>query len=299
MKKPHTRLRVAALYALCCAIWGSTWLVIKIGLSDLPPFWFAGIRMGFACLVLTPLAWRAGLAKLSSADHLWIALCGFLQIGATYALVFEAEKTIDSGLTAVLFATFPIWLALISHALLPEEPLTPTALLSAAIGFGGVIVLEWPAISAFVEKHGTAAALLPLAGAVLSAISNVFMKKHLSAISPAANLWGQALVGSLFLLALAAAVREPFPVAWSAKAIACLLYLSLAGTVTAFLALFWLIPRISMSAVGAIPVIDTLVAVALGAVVLSEPLTGRFVAGAGLIVLAAGLANRPAPAEAP
>lgn len=296
--KPHTRLKVALLYALCCAIWGSTWLVIKLGLADLPPFWFAGIRMGFACLVLTPLAWKAGLAKLSRSELRRIAFCGLLQIGATYALVFEAEKTIDSGLTAVLFATFPIWLALISHAVLPDDALTPAGVLSAAIGFGGVIVLEWPAISAFVGKHGTAAALLPLAGAVLSAISNVVMKKHLSAVSPAANLWGQALVGALFLLALAAAVREPFPLVWSAKAIACLLYLSLAGTVTAFLALFWLIPRISMSAVGAIPVIDTLVAVALGAVVLSEPLTGRFVAGALLILLAAGLANRPARVSA-
>jgi drug/metabolite transporter (DMT)-like permease len=81
------------------------------------------------------------------------------------------------------------------------------------------------------------------------------------------------------------------------------LYLAVIGTAVAFFALFWMLPHVPVSAVGAIPLIDTTIAVALGAAVLHEPLTWRFVAGAGLVLLAAALANgvfprpRPKPRE--
>src|SRR5437016_3297819 len=116
------RGRALLLYSLCCVIWGSTWLVIKIGLADLPPFRFAGFRMAIACLLLTAFALRNG-GRPTTAELRAIALSGFLQIGVSYALVFAAEKRIDSGLTAVLFATFPIWVSLFAHVFLPDEPL--------------------------------------------------------------------------------------------------------------------------------------------------------------------------------
>ena len=68
------RGRTLALYVLCCAVWGSTWLVIKLGLQDLPPFLFGGMRMTIACAALAPLAFRAGFPQLHRSTWLWIGL---------------------------------------------------------------------------------------------------------------------------------------------------------------------------------------------------------------------------------
>ncbi len=279
------------LYSVCCAIWGSTWLVIKIGLPDLPPFRFAGMRMGLAWVVLSAFAFR-GARRPDGAEIRAIALAGFLQIGVSYALVFAAERTIDSGMTAVLFATFPIWISLWAHALLPDEPLRPAVAVAAVMGLAGVVLLELPAVeTALVGGKFPAAALLPLGASIASAFANTWMKKRLARVPPRVNLWGQTLIGSVFLFALSFVFESRLPSRWSARAAGSLAYLSLFGTVIAFLALFWLIPRVPMATIGAIPLIDTLIAVALGAAILGERVGWRFLAGGAMILTGAALAT--------
>jgi len=285
------RGKVLLMYSLCCAIWGSTWLAIKVGLPDLPPFRFAGMRMGAACLVLSVFAFR-GSRRPTAAEIRAIALAGFLQIGVSYALVFAAERMIDSWMTAVLFASFPIWLSLFAHALLPDEPLRPAVALGAVVGLAGVAILELPAVeTALGGGRFPAAALLPLGASIASAFANAWMKRRLTRVAPKVNLWGQTLVGSAFLFALSFAFEAHDPARWTARAIGALAYLSLFGTVIAFLALFWLIPRVPMVTIGAIPLIDTLVAVALGAVLLGERVGWRFFAGGAMILTGAALAT--------
>jgi drug/metabolite transporter (DMT)-like permease len=113
------RAKVFTAYAICCLAWGSTWLVIKIGLDDLPPLRFAGLRMVIACAVLAPFAVRAFRAGHRPTRTEWrdIAFGGTLQIGLSYALVFVSSQWIPSSLSAALFATFPIWTSLFAHFL--------------------------------------------------------------------------------------------------------------------------------------------------------------------------------------
>lgn len=295
------RGRALLLYSICCLIWGSTWLVIKIGLADLPPFHFAGLRMGISCLLLTPFLFRA-TALPSPSRIRAIALAGFLQIGVSYALIFAAERTTASGLTAVLFATYPIWISLFAHLLLPDEPLRAAAFLAGALGTAGVAILELPAIeTAVAGGRFPVSALLPLGASIASAFANVWMKRRLSDVNPRVNLWGQTLVGSAFLIALSLGLEGGRPSRWSLRAVGALAYLSVFGTVVAFLALFWLIPRVPMATIGVIPLIDTLVAVTLGALVLHEPVGGRLFVGGAMILAGAALVNRagPSPSECP
>lgn len=295
------RGRVLLLYCLCCLIWGSTWLVIKIGLSDLPPFWFAALRMGIACAVLAPIAFRGGVPPLREGEWGAIAFSGLLQIGLSYAFVFAAEERIDSGLTAILFASFPIWVGLFAHALLPGEPWTRAKLTAALLGLLGIALLELPALRGLARGAALGwVAFFPVASAVASAFSNVWIKRHLGRVSPAVNLWGQTLVGSLFLLSLSLAFEKHTHAHWTPRAIGALFYLALPGTVVAFLALLWLIPRVPMATIGAIPLIDTLIAVLLGILVLGEPFGWRIFFGGVLILAGAGLsarlpAGRPRP----
>src|SRR5260370_40407301 len=99
--------RVRFLYLACCVLWGSTWLVIKLGLRGLPPLLFAASRMSLAAALLFPFALRAGLLRLRGVDWLAIGGIGLLQIGIPYALLFAAQQWVPSGLSAVLVAPFP------------------------------------------------------------------------------------------------------------------------------------------------------------------------------------------------
>jgi drug/metabolite transporter (DMT)-like permease len=280
------RGRRLAVYLGLCAVWGSTWLVIKIGLRDLPPLKFAGFRMGLACLLLAPFA-LAGRWNLSRREVLFVALSGFLQIGLSYALLFTASQWIASGLAAILFASFPIWVALFAHFLLPDEPLTPKAVAAAALGLAGVAVIEAPALGRLFSSpagHLAAGGSLVLVSAVVSAYANVLNKKSFARVPPVLNVWLQTLVGSVFLLLGAGIFEKGAPARWSPSAFAALAYLAVFGTALTFAGLFWLIPKVPVAVVGTIPLVDTLVAVLLGNLVLQERLSLRILAGGAMIL---------------
>lgn len=297
MSASALRGRALAVYVFCCAIWGSTWLVIRLGVRDLPPLTFAAIRMGLACAILTTIALRRARSRPAGGKWRRIAWAGFLQIGVSYAAIFLAARRIESGLSAVLFSSFPIWVGLFAHFALPDERLTARTIAAAVVGLAGVAVIEGPAA---VRAVGGGEAgplltggLLVLVSAVSAAWANVYLKKHLSDIDPAVNVWGETLAGSLFLAALALLFERGEPAHWTPAAIAALAYLAIPGTVLTFVALFWLVPRVPVSVIGTIPLVDTVVAVALGAVVLGEALPLRVLGGAALILVGVVLAAHP------
>jgi drug/metabolite transporter (DMT)-like permease len=279
--------RRLALYIFLCAVWGSTWLFIKIGLRDLPPLRFAAFRMALACLLIAPVAFAAR-RRLSRRELLSVALCGFLQIGLAYAFLFTASQWIASGLAAILFASFPICVGLFAHFLLPDEPLTPRAVAAAALGLSGVAVIELPAIAELIVSPPgplVAGGSLVLGAAIVSAYANVLNKKSLSGVPPVVNVWGQTLVGSAVLLLAVVALERGAPARWTPSAIASLLYLAVFGTVLTFAGLFWLIPKVPVAVIGTIPLVDTLIAVMLGSLVLGERLSTRILGG-GVLILA-------------
>ena len=112
------------------------------------------------------------------------------------------------------------------------------------------------------------------------------------------NVWLQTLSGSLLLLALAAVFERGAPMSWTPRAVGALLYLSILGTALPFAGLFWLIARVPVSVIGTIPVVDTVIAVALGSLLLGESFSARVLAGAGLILAAVLLAAAPARTRA-
>jgi drug/metabolite transporter (DMT)-like permease len=294
------RGRALAVYIFLCAVWGSTWLVIRVGVRDLPPLWFAAMRMGLACLLLTPLAWRRSAVSPTKSEWGAVAWSGLLQIGISYAAVFLAAERIESSLSALLFGSFPIWTGIFAHRLLPEEPWNRWTAAAALIGVAGVGVIEAPAaVRALSGEAGPlfVGGLLVLSSAFISGYANVLVKKRLGRVPPVLNVWGQTLVGSVFLLSAALLFERGAPLRWSASSVASLAYLSVLGTAVAFVALFWLVPRVPVAVIGSIPLVDTLIAVLLGAIVLGETLSARILAGGAMIVAGVLLATRSAPAR--
>jgi drug/metabolite transporter (DMT)-like permease len=289
--------RRLAMYIALCAVWGSTWLVIKVGLRDLPPLWFGGIRMALACALIFPFAIRRGGRAGAEAKTRRILWSGTLQIGLNYACIFLAEQRIESGLAAMLFATFPLFVGVFAHFLLPDEPLTARTAGSALLGVAGVVVIEAPAIATF--SSGQMRPMLEGSGLVLlsslvAAYANVYNKKYLSSVPPVWNTWLQTLAGSSFLLVLAVGFERGAALHWTPMSVGALLYLAILGTALPFAGLFWLLHRVPVAVIGTIPVVDTVIAAALGSLILGETFTPRVLAGAALILVAVLLAAIPA-----
>lgn len=285
------------MYAALCAVWGSTWLVIKVGLNDLPPLWFAGIRMALACALIAPFALARGGWRAARGRNLRILWCGTLQIGVNYACIFLAEKRIDSGLAAVLFATFPLFVGLFAHGMLPEEPLTRRTAGSAALGLLGVAVIEAPALATLFSHQSRPlleGGAFVLTSAIVAAYANVYNKKYFPNVPPDWNVWLQTLAGAALLLVLALVFEPGEPLRWTPLSVGALVYLALLGTALPFAGLFWLLRRVPMSVIGTIPVVDTVIAVLLGSLILGENLSPRVLAGGGLILVAVLLAGSPA-----
>lgn len=290
-------MRVLLAYVACFLLWGSTWLFIKLGLRDLPPLLFAGTRMALAGAILTPFALRSAL-RLERKAALELAGIGVLQIALPYGLSFVAQQWIPSAVAAVLFASFPVWIVLVGHFLLPDHPLTLGKLLAAALGLGGVVILELPALrsalpgaGASLQGHALLGGLCMVTSALLAALANVLIRRTLGTLTPLVMAWGQIWSGAVCLLLLAALLERDSPAHWTPRAFLILGYLSVLCTAVCYLLLFWLLPRIPMAAIGTIPLLDTTVAVILGTLVLHERAGLTLLFGGAMVLVSAAFAN--------
>ena len=294
------RGRSLLVYSALCLIWGSTWMANKIGLGGAPPLRFAGLRIAIACLVLLPFAFRRGARWPSRRETKFIALAGFLQIGLFYGLILTAQQWIESGLAAMLFATFPICAGVFAHFLLPDEPLTRRTIAAAGLGLAGVALIEGEAVVRAVRSEFGAIAAggaLVFAAALVSGYASVTVKKQLGRVDPIVNVWEETLVGAVFLLTMSALLERGKPSSWTPSSVGALVYLGIFGTALTFVGLFWLIKRVPISVVSTIPLVDTAIAVMLGAVFLGERLPARTLFGGALILLGVVLAARGSRSE--
>src|SRR5690242_5405613 len=131
-----------ARYALLCVIWGSTWMVIKVGYGDLGPFNVAGLRFVVAGALMTVVALATG-ARWPRGRPEWTAVMvvGLLMFAGDYGLIYWAEQYIASGLTAVLFATLPLMTLFIARAYIPGQQITTGKLGSSVLALAGTVAL--------------------------------------------------------------------------------------------------------------------------------------------------------------
>lgn len=283
-------MRVLLVWVGVCLIWSTVWLFIKLGLDDLPPVSFAGIRLLIAVAVLAPLvASRRALWPRTARDLALVAATGFLLLGLNYGLLYWGAQFIPSGLTAVLQSTQPAFGLLFAHRLLVSERVTAAKLGALALGVGGVAVVssDQLGLAGWSALWGCVAVV---AAALCVGLAYVLVKAYGAHLNPTALMMGQMVCGMLPLLAYGlVAEGNPFRFNWTPKAALSLLYLALAGSVAAFWLNYWLLKRMDATKVLLMAIVEPLLAVLLGAFVLGETLTGRTVLGGACILASVAL----------
>lgn len=299
-QQPKAGSGVPLAWLTLCVVWSSTWLVIKIGLRDLPPISYAGIRFLVAIGVLLAVsAGRVRLLPRRGTDYAVLAFTGVLMFSINYGLVFWGELHVSSGLAAVLQATLPIFGMLFAHLMLPDEPLQFQKLLGALLALGGVVMIceRLLGFNGFIAFWGGLGIVFGAAGA---AFSNVLLKVRRIQLAPAMIAAWQMIFGATPLLVIGfIAEGSPLHFRWSALSIFCLLYLAVIGSALTFLLLYWLLPRMTVARLQAISLITPPGAVALGWAIGGEKFSLWSLFGACLVLAGVWMIFRKAEVREP
>jgi len=283
--QPRTGWGVPVAWVTLCVVWSSTWLVIKIGLRDLPPISFVAIRFLIAIIVLIAVSvGRVRLLPIRRSDYAVLAITGILMFAVNYTLLFWAELHVSSGLAAVLQATIPIFGMIFAHWMLPDEPLRLQKLAGAIIAIGGVSVI----CGRLLGFNGPLAfwgGVAVVFGAASAAYANVLVKARALELAPAMLAAWQMIFGTAPLLVLGfVADGNAARFHWTAMALFCLLYLAVIGSALTFLLLYWLLPRLTLAQLQSISLITPPGAVMLGWLLGGESFPISSLLGAALVL---------------
>jgi drug/metabolite transporter (DMT)-like permease len=269
-------------------VWGSTFLAIRVGVREVPPFLLAALRFSIAGLAL--YGWVLARRERSPTGRQWMSafLLALLIFVGDYGLLFWAEQRVPSGLAAVMMATIPVFMALSEITFLRTQRLTVRLALALLIGIGGVAVLVSRSLNlggAPIDSAGAAALII---ASINWSVASVLTRKLPLPASKVMSSGAQMLAGGVLLMLTAALLgefREFHPSTVSLAAWLSLLYLIVAGSILAFTAYVWLIHHESPTKVGTYAYVNPVVAVLLGYFLGSEALGPRTILGTLFVVL--------------
>jgi drug/metabolite transporter (DMT)-like permease len=272
-------------FVTVCIIWGTTYVAITIALETVPVLLVAGLRWMFAGVVMSALMLATGRGLPRPA--LWgpLVLLGFLMNVMGNGLVVYAQQHVASGLTAVLIATTPFWQALLERLLPGGERFSPRALFGLGLGFSGIVILVWPELTnggaggrAFIG--GVVAIQLACIGWV---IGTSYARRHELGDNPFRSTALQMVFSGIMLLAAATAHGDWAQLSFTPRSMAAMLYLSIAGSLIAYSAYIYAIQHLPLQLVSLYAYINPMIAVALGTLLLQEPLSARIMVAALLV----------------
>jgi drug/metabolite transporter (DMT)-like permease len=279
-------LSVWVALGIVYVVWGSTYLAIAIAVQTLPPLLHAGIRFVVAGLLLAAwLAFRRADLRVSRRELGGAAAVGVLMLAGGNGLVVLAERTVPSGIAALIVASIPLWIVL--YRMIAGERVGRDLLAGVFLGLAGVAILVVPGgLNGTIDPVGA----LMLFGATLSWALGTFLSPRLDTPRNAlVSTSYQMLAAGVVLLVVALGRGELAhvdPATFSTRSLIAFAYLIVFGSLVAYSAYTWLLQNASVSLVSTYAFVNPVVAVVLGALILAEPITTSIVIGAAVIVVA-------------
>jgi len=282
------RWQIVLAFAIIYLVWGSTFLAIRVGVREVPPFLFAGMRFSAAGIML--YAWMRAKGAASPTRREWasLSLLAVLIFVLDYGLLFWAEKRVPSGVAAVMMATIPVFMALAEILFLRTQRLTLRLASALLIGIAGVTVLVSRSVGFGEAAIDTSGAIALVVAAISWSLASVLTRKLHLPESKVMSSGAQMLAGGILLTLTAAILGEfrGFQVnAVSTGAWLALVYLIVAGSIVAFTAYVWLIHHESPTKVGTYAYVNPVVAVLLGYALGGEGLGARTIVGTLLVLV--------------
>jgi drug/metabolite transporter (DMT)-like permease len=280
-------LAIAAGFVAIYAIWGSTYLAMRLAVETLPPFLMTGVRSLVGGALLCAIAGLGGTQRPSAAQWRGALLIGLLFFVGCHGVMAYAQRFVPTGLAALLMATLPLWVPLIGW--LRGTPPQRRTVIALIVGFAGVALLL--GVSRGLAPGGLAwLPVLALLGAAASWALGSVLSRTVALPHSAMQAAGlELLLGGAALVALGLAAGEADGFALAAvsmRSLAGLAWLTLGGSVVAFAIYGWLLRVVAPERVATYAYVNPVIAVALGATLLGETVTPAMIGASGLILAA-------------
>ncbi len=280
---------LAALIALS-VIWGSAFMLVKVGLEEIDPLTLVAGRLVFGCLTLSLILLISGrrLPMTRQAWGVFIAL-GLGNNVWPFILLTWGQERIDSSLAAILTSSMTLSTAMLAHFWISER-LTLAQSLGIIVGFAGVFVLIGPDLGDITGSNALGE-LSILLGVVGYSFGTVVARRYLQEADGIATAVGQTFVGSMIMVPVALAVDQPFDLDLSAKHAAAWLALGVVASGVAYIVYFWLVRSVTATQASIVGYLIPISAVILGALVLDERLGVNSFVGMALIIAGVWIVN--------
>ena len=282
-------------WVFVCVVWGTTYLAIRICLETLPPALMGALRWLPAGTLLACSLWFRRAPWPHVRQWPGLALTALLLIGLGNGGVIWAEQFVPSGLTAVVVATVPFWMVAVEAAMPGGERLTGQTIAGLVVGFSGIVMLVWPELrqgGGHATRFAWGIAALQVA-CVGWALGSTYSRRHAPEAGVAASTALQMLFGGTLMLIVGLIAGELNELYFSVRTSAALAYLIGAGSIGGFLAYAYALRHLPVSTVSMYAYINPVIAVLLGAFVLSERLTVRIAVAAGLVLAGVAIVRLP------
>ena len=277
--------RSAVMFVLLAAIWGSSFMFMRIAAPEFGAIWTAQLRVGLACIVLLAYIFLTKRQYFfrSHWKHFWIA--GFFNSGFPFLMFSYAALHIPAGYSAILNAIIPLWAAVFSALLLGERLTWRVAVGSAIAMLGiGLMVRLGPVQLTTETLLGVSACVIATAS---YGFAGTWIKKHLAAVPGYVNATNSQVFAALSLLPFAAA--SPAPLQVSSKAWVALLILAVVCSAFAYLMFFKLLSSMPVTQVSSVSFLVPAFGLFWGWVFLNEPITMGTISGFALVLIATAL----------
>ncbi len=288
------RLKIIVAFLIVYLVWGSTYLAIRIGVSDLPPALFAGVRFVISGILLGVYARLSGVS-FPDTLHEWkmIGIVAVLLLVGANGLVVWGEQWVPSNQAALIVATTALWIAGLGSLGTQGERLAWQTIMGLGMGFIGVVILLSPHFTDFSPDYfwGQLGIML---SSLLWASGSIYSKRQRLRTPPLMAAAMQMLVGGLILTIIGLATGETAAWKWTVPSSAALGYLILFGAV-AFAAYVWLLHTVTPAQLGTYAYVNPAVAVLLGWFILGEKLAPAQMLGMLVILLGVVLVSTSKP----
>ncbi len=290
-------LRPWLAFAAVYIIWGTTYLAIKIGIEFIPPYMMASLRYLIAGTLLLAYCLSKRESIFSNNIRQNIILGAFIMTFGQ-ATAFWSEKYISSGLTAVFGSLMPICYIITDKRHWKNYMKSKWTILSIGLGIVGIVILfisPAPASESHTGFMTVLASVVAVSSCFCWAAGSLYYKYQDKTGSVYANV-GWQLIGGMICCLLISVIAGEWPnfnfhtVPW--RAWAAVLYLAIAGSIVALIALYWLLARRPAALVGTYAYVNPVIAVLLGYLLADEKISLIQVFGMAIIIVAAFMANR-------
>lgn len=279
--------------AFLCLIWGSTWFVIKVGLRDIPPFTGAALRFVVAAIAMSIAAHFFRRREGGVVPPWWLSLSmGTLNLAVSYGIVYWCEGFLPSGLVSLLWAVFPLMMALGGHFYLKSETLVGRQWIGFVVALVGVGLLFATDVKQF-GAGSIPAALVLMLSPFVCAISTLVVKRYGEDVSSVLLNRNALYVAAPLMVVFALTQEDPGAVRWTAPAVASVLYLSIIGTVLTFGLYFWLMRYAPANKLSLIAYFTPAIALGFGWLLGGEPVGRHTLLGAAAILGGVFLVKQP------